>query len=253
MEVRIFTDGACQGNGRTGAKASYACWFPDNKELSCSGRVPEDEQQTNQRGELMAIHRGVKVLSEKMDPSEIDVKIFTDSTYSKNSLTVWLPLWINNGWKTSTGKDVCHRDLIEETSNILIKFKSYTISYVAAHTGKNDELSRNNHIVDRMAVEVLEPVKETKIIVDSNDKVPFEGCPITLMGPPVAEDKLTKWCREHLDSLDQDLLNSALLSALSKTLKKKGFELEKQKLYRSNIYRLTSGLITDKPIITKEE
>lgn len=250
MNVRIFTDGACQGNGRTGAKASYACWFPDNKELSCSGRVPEPDQQTNQRGELMAIHRGVKALSEAMDPSIIDVKIYTDSTYSKNSLTIWLPSWINNGWKTSTGKDVCHRDLIEETSNILTRFKSYNICYVAAHTGKGDDLSRNNHIVDRMAVEVLEPVKEK---IDSNEKAPFEGCPISLMGPPVAEEKLIKWCRDNIDSLDHDILNTALLSALTKTLRKKGFELEKQKLYRSNIYRLTSGLITDKPIITKEE
>ena len=54
--------------------------------------------------------------------------------------------------------------------------------------------------------------------------------------------------------LDPQALNSALISALSKTVKKKGFELVKQKLHRTTNYRLVaSNLITETTVITKEE
>jgi hypothetical protein len=46
-----------------------------------------------------------------------------------------------------------------------------------------------------------------------------------------------------------------LLSALSKTVKKKGFEVEKQRLHRSVLYRLKTdtGLVKEGVVITKEE
>ena len=34
MKIRVFTDGACSSNGKVGAKASYAFWIPEHKELS---------------------------------------------------------------------------------------------------------------------------------------------------------------------------------------------------------------------------
>jgi hypothetical protein len=45
------------------------------------------------------------------------------------------------------------------------------------------------------------------------------------------------------------------MSALTKTAKKSGFNLEKQKLHRSNMYRLTSSnhLIAGEANIVKEE
>ena len=44
--MRIYTDGACSHNGKPGAKAGYAVWFPDHKQLSMSERLPETEPQT---------------------------------------------------------------------------------------------------------------------------------------------------------------------------------------------------------------
>ena len=91
--------------------------------------------------------------------------------------------------------------------------------------------------------------------VVSNTAVPIEGLPIWMMGPPVSEAQLSKWCSENMDKLDKDALSSALLQALTKTLKKKGFELTKQKLHRSTNYRLVSAnhLIVEVPTITKIE
>jgi len=58
-----------------------------------------------------------------------------------------------------------------------------------------------------------------------------------------------------LDKIDQTALNAALMSALSKTVKKNGFEVVKQKLHRNNQYRLVSAnhLIAGNTTITKEE
>ena len=113
--------------------------------------------------------------------------------YSKNCLTTWLPAWVRNHWKTSQGGDVQHRDLIEDTANRLSRFKSFNIQYVKAHTGGGDESSKYNHIVDRMAVMVLNPEEAHKKIT-SNQENPFDNCPLKLMGPPVSEKDLVDYC-----------------------------------------------------------
>ena len=57
--IRLFTDGACKSNGKSNSKASYAYYFPEYKEWSYAAKVPEDEQQTNNRGQLKAIYEGI--------------------------------------------------------------------------------------------------------------------------------------------------------------------------------------------------
>jgi ribonuclease HI len=252
MKVVIFTDGACTSNGKKGAKASWAVWFPDFKDHSAAEVVPEDQQQTNQRAELMAISKAVEIV-EKNFPYDTDIHIFTDSEYSKNCLTKWLPAWISKNWKTTTNKDVCHRDLIEATSTRLSKFNSFTFTHVDAHTGGSDYNSVNNDIVDRMATRVLNPDTEVKII--TNTQVAIEGFPLAIMGPPVSSTSIHAWCRQNLDKLDKATLDTALVSALAKTLKKKGFELVKHKLHKTTEYRLVSAnhLIAEGTTIVKEE
>ena len=254
MKIRVFTDGACQGNGKKGARASYAFWFPENKELSNAAVVPEDQQQTNNRGELLAITEAVRSCSINLTPSEIELEIYTDSMYSINCLTVWLPGWIAKGWKTSSNGNVSHRDLIEETSNLLVKFKSHKFTHVEAHTGKQDDLSINNDIVDKMAVEVLTPAKEITVI-QSNKETPINGLPLELIGPPVTEKTIAEWCKKNLDKIDEKALNVALVSALTKTVNKNGFDIVKQRLHKSCQYRLVTKthLIVEKNIQTSEE
>jgi ribonuclease HI len=253
MKVEVFTDGACSKNGKKGAKASWAFYLPEHKQLSKAERVPETESQTNQRGELMAISEAVKTIEVAFPSGETDLKIYTDSMYSKNCLTTWLGSWVRNNWKTSQGGDVVHKDLIEETVSRLSRFKSYNFTHVKAHTGGVDDISRNNHIVDRMATNVLNPDEPKEIA--SNTAEALEECPLKLMGPPVPESEILEWCLSNLNKLDQTEVNKAILSAFSKTLKLKGFEVEKQRLHRSTLYRLKtdSGLIKNTVTITKEE
>jgi ribonuclease HI len=255
MKVEIYTDGACSKNGQKNAQAAWACYFPEHQTLSKADRVPEDEMQTNQRGELMAIAKAIQIAEQSFDVSDTDLKIYSDSMYSKNCLTTWLPYWVRNNWKTSQGGHVQHKDLIEDTANRLSRFKSFNIVYVKAHTGGSDEQSKCNHIVDRMAVKVLEPELDEAPKVVSNQENPFDTCPLKLMGPPVTEQDIVQWCLSNLSKLDQSYLNAAIMSAFSKTVKDKGYEVVKQRLHRSNLYRLKtdSGLIKETVTVTKEE
>jgi ribonuclease HI len=253
--VNVFTDGACSNNGQKKARGSWAVFFPENESLSEADLLEDTEPQTNQRAELRAILRAVGIL-EKNFGFEIDVHIFTDSQYSKDCLTTWLPAWLANNWKTKQNKPVCHRDLIEYISTKLSKFNSFIISHVEAHTGGDDYKSVNNAKVDRMAVRVLDPTATEEVkIITSNTAVPIEGLPIWMMGPPVSEADLAKWCHANMDKLDKAAVTTALLQALTKTVRKQGFELVKQKLHRSTSYRLVSAnhLITEGATIIKEE
>jgi ribonuclease HI len=254
MKVEVYTDGACSKNGKKNAEAAWAFYFPEHKSISKAERVPADQPQTNQRGELMAIAEAVKAAETGFDIAQTELKIYTDSMYSKNCLTEWLPSWVRNNWKTSQGGDVQHRDLIEETANRLSRFKSFNIQYVKAHTGGSDDQSKCNHIVDRMAVKVLQPdLDEPQVITNTQET--FEGCPLKLMGPPVNEKELVDWCLSNLNKLDQSALATALCSAFSKSVKAKGFEVVKQKLHRSTLYRLKTdtGLIKEGVTVVKEE
>jgi len=250
----MFTDGACKANGKKGAAGSYAAFFPERPEWSFAFKIPENETQTNQRGELKAIHEGVKkVHSECGSPADTSIHIYTDSTYSRDCLTSWLPSWLKNNWKTATGNAVVHRDLIEATSIQLTKFKSYIITYVKAHTGKTDELSRFNDIVDKMAVAVLiEPIEKKAI---STTVGPFEDLPLTMMGAPLEETKIVEWCKTHLHLLDPLALKSALFTAFQKTIRKNGYQVEIQRMNKTRVARLTAGthLVKEGITIVKQE
>jgi ribonuclease HI len=249
--IRVFTDGACRSNGKANAEAGYAGYFPDNKEWSFATKMPESEMQTNQRAELKAIHDSVDIIFEKCgSPAETAIQIYTDSMYSKNCLTTWLPGWMKNKWRTAEGSDVKHRDLIEHLSLRLTKFKEYTITYVKAHTGKTDDISIGNDIVDKMAVSVLVP-KEVKVI-NRVDGI-FPDLALSLMGPPVEETVIIEWCKTHLHLLDPQALKTGLFGAFQKTVSKNGYSTEVQRISKTRVVRLTTGLIKEGVTIVKEE
>lgn len=250
--IRVFTDGACRSNGKANAEAAYAGYFPDNKEWSFATKMPESETQTNQRAELKAIHDSVNVIFERCGaPAETSIHIYTDSTYSKNCLTTWLPGWMRNKWRTAEGNDVKHRDLIEHLSLRLPKFKEYTITYVKAHTGKLDELSIGNDIVDKMAVSVLIPKEPVKTITRTEGI--FPDLALSIMGPPVEEATIIEWCKTHMNLLDKQALKVGLFSAFQKTVKKNGYNTDVQRMNKTRVVRLTTGLIKEGVTIVKEE
>jgi ribonuclease HI len=66
------------------------------------------KRQTNQRAELTAVARALDHV-----PIDRSVLIHTDSNYSIKCLTEWFQKWETHNWKSSSGKDVENKDLIE--------------------------------------------------------------------------------------------------------------------------------------------
>jgi ribonuclease HI len=232
--MRVFTDGACSNNGKPGAKAGFGVWFPEHQDWSVAKLVPLGLPQTNQRAELSAIQEAVLIL-EREGYMDEDIVIYTDSSYSIDCLTKWLPGFLARGWKTSEGTDVKNRDLIENISNKLSKFKGYRFHHVRAHTGGGDDLSIQNDIVDRMArgtiddsIKVVRPPAMDEIVT---------GCPLQLMGPPVSQGILMTWLRGNLDTLDRDIVDKHLLKAFTEICKTRDVAITKQTLQKTPMIR----------------
>jgi ribonuclease HI len=237
--MRVFTDGSCTSNGRKGAKAGFAAWFPDNPSWSSALRVPDDEDQTNNRAELSAIQLGIKTLE---DHGEIDrdLVIYSDSEYSINCLTSWLPGWMSRGWKTAAGKDVLHQDLIKDITSRLSKFKSHRFVHVKAHTGGLDDLSKQNAVVDKMAQDVVNgvvPKPEVPVVVDEL----FPGCPLRIMGGPIQQKDIVAWVRSSLDTLDKDLIDKHLYKAFIEMCKARDVQLTRQIIAKTPVIRAERG------------
>ena len=249
--MRVFTDGACSSNGRPGAKAGFAVWFPEHSAMSVSMKVPANQPQTNQRAELSAIHQATLVLEENGFHDE-DIVIYTDSDYSINCLTKWITGWVSRGWKTSAGGDVLHRDLIEDTSKRLSKFKSHRFVHVRSHTGREDDLSKNNDIVDRMARSSIDD--SVSVTPPPAEDVLFEGCPLQLMGAPIPQSRILDWMRTNLDKLDRDVLDKHLMKAFAELCKTRDVSLTKQTIQKTHMIRAERmNLQIDRITITKDE
>ncbi len=99
--VRIFTDGACEGNPGPGGWATILVAGEHRRELS--GFEPAT---TNNRMELRAALEGLRALKERCE-----VDLYTDSQYLRNGMESWLARWKTNEWRTADRKPVKNADL----------------------------------------------------------------------------------------------------------------------------------------------
>jgi hypothetical protein len=101
-----------------------------------------------------------------------------------------------------------------------------------------------------MAVGVL--IEKSVVKTISRSDGIFTDLPLSIMGPPVEESVINEWCKTHLDLLDKNALKIALFSAFQKTVKKNGYSLELQRINKSRVVRLSTGLIKEGLTIIKE-
>ena len=108
MVIKIYTDGACVGNPGPGGWAAVI--LSENKREELFGG---EKLTTNNRMELTAAIKALEYCSKKdgKQPSLKQIKIYTDSTYLKEGITVWINNWEKNNWKTADKKNVKNIDL----------------------------------------------------------------------------------------------------------------------------------------------
>ena len=140
MKYVIYTDGACSGNPGPGGWGAVIL-DAKNNETNISG---DEKSTTNNRMELMA---PIMALGKIKKASKIIV--YTDSTYLRNGITVWIKNWEKNGWKNANKKPVKNKDLWI-ILNKLSKEKIIEWKWVKAHTG-----NKYNEIADKLATEAI--------------------------------------------------------------------------------------------------
>ena len=144
MEIKIYTDGACVGNPGPGGWAAIVLLENEKKELFGGEKLT-----TNNRMELMAAIKALEYCfeQEKEQPSLKLIRIFTDSTYVKEGITVWINNWEKNDWKTSDKKNVKNVDLWKRLKE-LVKSNQIEWNWVKGHS--EDPM---NDLADKLAKE----------------------------------------------------------------------------------------------------
>lgn len=122
--VEIFTDGACSGNPGPGGWGAILRFGDEERQLS--GGEPDT---TNNRMELLAAIRALETLKR---PCRI--VLTTDSQYVMKGVTEWMPVWKQNGWRTSSKKSVRNQDLWVELDRLLAEHDVHW-EWVRGHAG----------------------------------------------------------------------------------------------------------------------
>ena len=142
MEIKIYTDGACVGNPGPGGWAAIVLLENEKKELFGGEKLT-----TNNRMELMAAIKSLEYCAkqEEKRPTLKHIKIFTDSTYVKEGITVWISNWEKNNWKTADKKNVKNIDLWKRLKE-LVKSIQVEWNWVKGHS--EDPM---NDLADKLA------------------------------------------------------------------------------------------------------
>ena len=142
MEIKIYTDGACVGNPGPGGWAAIILLENEKKELFGGEKLT-----TNNRMELMAAIKALEYCfeQEKEQPSLKLIRIFTDSVYVKEGITVWINNWEKNNWKTADKKNVKNVDLWIRLKE-LVKSNQVEWNWIKGHS--EDPM---NDLADKLA------------------------------------------------------------------------------------------------------
>ena len=142
MKIKIYTDGACVGNPGPGGWAAIVLLENEKKELFGGEKLT-----TNNRMELTAAIKALEYCA-KQEGKQLSLKhvrIFTDSTYVKEGITVWINNWEKNNWKTADKKNVKNIDLWKKLKE-LVQSNRVEWNWVKGHS--EDPM---NDLADKLA------------------------------------------------------------------------------------------------------
>ena len=141
--IKIYTDGACKGNPGVGGWGAII--MQDEKNIELFGG---ENETTNNRMELMAVIMALKEIS-----SNLELTVYTDSTYVQKGISEWIKNWKVNNWRSSSKKPVKNKDLWIELDEA-VGSRKINWEWVKGHAGnegneKADELA-NQGVISMM-------------------------------------------------------------------------------------------------------
>ena len=140
MTYKIYTDGACSGNPGPGGWAAIIL-VDDKIENEISG---SESVTTNNKMELLAPIKAIQKFKKKSE-----ISIYTDSTYVKDGITMWIKKWEKNGRKTASKKPVKNIELWKKLNDFSSK---HSIKWIWV---KGHAQNKFNNMVDELAQEAI--------------------------------------------------------------------------------------------------
>tara|TARA_B100001996_G_scaffold360617_1_gene326756 strand:+ start:616 stop:1062 length:447 start_codon:yes stop_codon:yes gene_type:complete len=148
MEISIYTDGSCMGNPGPGGWAAIIINNSEKNEIYGGEKLT-----TNNRMELTAAIKALEYCSNQKENQLTlkQIKIYTDSNYVKDGITIWINSWEKNNWKTKDKKNVKNVDLWKKLRD-LVKSKSVEWIWIKGHADNN--LNNQVDILAKKAVPI---------------------------------------------------------------------------------------------------
>jgi len=158
--ITCYTDGSCLHNGTNHAKGAFAVYFPNAEFANIAEKFIN--KPTNQRCELMAIFKALRIFADYYKPlasavDVVDIKkaiLYTDSEYSLKCIQQYCKKWSHNGWLKADRKPIENRDIIQPLYELYSQphvWKNVELRHIRSHTGLSDIHSQSNEVVDKMA------------------------------------------------------------------------------------------------------
>ena len=141
--VEIYTDGACSGNPGPGGWGALLLFAGKRKEV-----LGHDIETTNNKMELTAAIAALQCLKK---PCKI--KLYTDSKYVQQGITVWVHNWQRNNWRRKDNKPVKNADLWQELYSAI---QQHDITWCRVKGHSDNE---GNNIADALAVRARDNAK----------------------------------------------------------------------------------------------
>ena len=145
--IKIYTDGACKGNPGVGGWGAII--MQDEKNIELFGG---ENETTNNRMELMAVIMALKEIS-----SNLELTIYTDSTYVQKGISEWIKNWKVNNWRSSSKKPVKNKDLWIELDEA-VGSRKINWEWVKGHAG-NEGNEKADELANQGVISMLEQLR----------------------------------------------------------------------------------------------
>lgn len=159
MEIyNIHTDGSAKGT-TPNYYGGWAAIITKNEipiDILKGNRYPA----TNNEMELTALLEATKfAFNLYKENKDILVNIYTDSSYSLNSITNWMYVWSKNGWQNTKKQTIANLDIMKEFYELL----SFVPTFIKYHKVKGHNGDFFNEMADDYATEMSAECKKERI------------------------------------------------------------------------------------------
>jgi ribonuclease HI len=113
-------------------------------------------------------------------PDDLHIWVMTDSAYVKNGILEWLPNWIRNHWRTSSGGAVANRTMWERLMTEVSRMHKVQWAWVKGH--KSHLLNEVADSLATMGVQHLTPFENVQYLHSLNEDSDHETYTISKAG-----------------------------------------------------------------------